>query len=89
MKINAYGYQLSLRSFCKVTYFRLFCTHKEAKFHACTGADHVGNGDNVTIGVSFVCPRCRRSWCGDILACAPNKGADKALQTLNKTLRIY
>jgi len=72
LKVNAYGYQLSLKAFCKLTIIRLFCTHKSAKFHACTGADRVGNVDNVEVGVSFVCPRCHRSWCGDILACAPS-----------------
>ena len=68
MKINAYGYQLSLGSFVKLTMIRLFCRHKTATFHACTGAWHSLKGDNVDVGVSFVCPRCRRSWSGDIRA---------------------
>lgn len=66
MKINAYGYQFSLRNFIKIFMARLFCTHKEAWFHACTGAWR--DGDNVNVGVSFVCPRCKRSWSGDIRA---------------------
>lgn len=68
-KINAYGYELSIKNFCKLWLLRLFCTHKNAKFHACTGADRIG--DNVKVGVSFVCPDCRRSWVGDISSCSP------------------
>lgn len=79
MKIYAYGYELSLKNFAKLFIFRIFCNHKEAKFHACTGADLIGNGENVEVGVSFVCPKCHRSWTGNIRACAPN--------TTNKPLR--
>lgn len=73
MKINAYGYELSPKSFLKLSLVRLFRTHKEAKFYVCTGADLVGNGDNVEVGVSFVCPKCHRSWSGNISACAPKR----------------
>ena len=69
MKINAFGYESSLNNFCKLLLKRMFCTHNIAKFHACTGAVRIG--DNVRVGVSFVCPRCKRTWIGDILACAP------------------
>jgi len=72
MKINAYGYGLSLRGFCKLSVLRLFCRHREAKFYACTGASLVGNGDNIEVGVSLVCPRCHKTWSGDIKACAPS-----------------
>lgn len=71
MKINAYGHKLSLKSFIRMFIARIFCTHKGARFHACTGADRIGNGDNIEIGVSFVCPKCHRVWSGDIKACAP------------------
>ncbi|MCK4823264.1 hypothetical protein KA005_46345 [bacterium] len=71
MKINAYGHQLSLKRFIRLTAIRLFCTHKKANFHACTKAHQYG--DNVHAGVSFVCPKCLRSWMGDIYACIPDK----------------
>ena len=77
MKINAYGYQLKLKSFIKLFFLRIFCTHKTAKFHACTGADYVGNGNNIRVGVSFVCPKCHRTWTADIKACAPSKFKNK------------
>ena len=70
MKINVYGYEMRLKSFLRLSIARIFCTHRAAKFYACTGADCIGNGDNVEVGVSFVCPRCRRVWTGDITACA-------------------
>ena len=71
MKVKAYGYELTLKRFLKIFLTRLICTHKSAIFHACTGCERVGNGDNVNIGVSFVCDRCRRVWVGDIKACSP------------------
>lgn len=72
MKINAYGHQLKLKSFIKLFFIRIFCTHKTAKFHACTGANRVDRGDNIEIEVSFVCPKCHRAYTGDIIACAPS-----------------
>jgi hypothetical protein len=65
--IDAYGYGLSLKRFLVVTFWRLFCNHKQAKFYACTGAQR-WDKDNVTVGVSFVCPRCKKTWAGDIVA---------------------
>lgn len=73
MRINAFGYILSLKSFIRICFWRLFCTHKKGEFHACTGAEKIGNGDNVNVGILFICHKCKRAWIGDIQACAPNK----------------
>ena len=79
--IYAYGYKLRYKSFIKLFFLRIFCTHKTAKFHACTGANRIGNGDNIEVGVSFACPKCHRSWAGGIKACAPSYKSRTALES--------
>ena len=64
IKISAYGYLFTgvkgLKKFIRITFYRIRCTHKKARFHLIK--------NNVDVGVTFVCPDCRRSWAGDIRA---------------------
>ena len=67
MFIKAFGYYLTPQRFLRVCFWRIFCTHKTATFHASTCAEKY-DSVNVKVGVTFVCERCRRAWAGDIIA---------------------
>jgi hypothetical protein len=70
--ISRWGHSFTFRRFMVVLFWRIFCNHSTARFHACTGAYRdPATSENVIVGVSFVCHKCYRSWTGDIKACGP------------------
>jgi len=74
--ISVWGYNFTLKRFLITLFWRIFCNHSTAMFHACTCATREPEtSDNITVGVSFVCPRCKRSWAGDIVSGGPPRRA--------------